>query len=498
MNRFVPIVVLIALWLGAGNFAQSQQLTIDRQPAVAGQFYPSGKSELYSMLVGLFSKAVPSKGIPNVLAIICPHAGYVFSGDVAASCYNQIDPSKKYDNIFILGPSHYVGFDGGSIYDSGNFVTPLGTVEVNTRLAKELIAKYPFFTDRSDAHLHEHSIEVQLPFLQHILKTPFRIVPIVLGTQDPQTCAKIGNALRQYFNSNNLFVISSDFSHYPNYDDAARADKATADAILSNSSEKFLETLQQNESKGIPNLQTSACGWAGILTLLCITESTSAFEFQAITNKNSGDSQYGDKSRVVGYYSIVVSRAQAKSDHTFLLSDHDKSRLLAIARKTLEVYVQSGHFPEVDTAGFPAALKQPCGAFVTLRKHDDLRGCIGQFEPKSPLYRIVQQMTAAAAMRDPRFTAVEPDEVDKLNIEISVLTPLKRISSINEFQLGRDGIYLRKQGHTGTFLPEVATETGWTKEEFLGHCAEDKAGIGWDGWKDAELYTYQAIVFRED
>jgi len=498
MNRFAPSILLLALFLAPANPLHSQGSGIDRQPAVAGQFYPAGKADLNNMLAALYTKATPSKGIREVLAIICPHAGYIFSGDVAASSYNQIDPSKQYDNIFILGPSHYVGFDGASIYDEGNFITPLGTVEVNTGLAKQLVQQYPFFSDRTDAHLHEHSIEVQLPFLQCIMKAHFRIVPIVIGTQDPEVCKRIGEALRPYFNTKNLFIISSDFSHYPDYRNARIVDKATADGVLSNSTARFLEALQQNESRGIPNLATSACGWAGIVTLLSMTESDPMVELRAIVSKNSGDSEYGDTSRVVGYYSIVISRAQHKDPPPFRLSEKDKSRLLSISRTTLIQYAESGHIPDVDTADLSSALRRPCGAFVTLRKHDELRGCIGQFDTKLPLYRIVQQMTAAAAMRDPRFEPVQPEEVSALNIEISVLTPLKRISSIDEFHLGKEGIYLRKEGHTGTFLPEVATETGWTKEEFLGHCAQDKAGIGWNGWKDAEMFTYEAIVFREE
>jgi len=159
--------------------------------------------------------------------------------------------------------------------------------------------------------------------------------------------------------------------------------------------------------------------------------------------------------------------------------------------------VRNGKLPVVDTASLTAAMKTPCGAFVTLNEHDQLRGCIGRFGAQEPLYRVVQEMAAAAATEDYRFPPVQGRELDKLSIEISVLTPMRRISSIDEIQLGKSGIYIKKGDRAGTFLPQVATETGWNKEEFLGHCAEEKAGIGYDGWKDAEIYVYEAVVFSE-
>lgn len=136
-----------------------------------------------------------------------------------------------------------------------------------------------------------------------------------------------------------------------------------------------------------------------------------------------------------------------------------------------------------------------CGAFVSLHKKGRLRGCIGHFGEDMPLYQVVEHMAKAAAFEDPRFYGVTMEELDDIDIEISVLTPMKRIQNIDEFELGKQGIFIRKGYHTGTFLPQVADEVSWTKEEFLGHCSQDKAGIGWDGWKTAELYTYEAIVF---
>jgi AmmeMemoRadiSam system protein B/AmmeMemoRadiSam system protein A len=497
MNKSKLTLSLILSFSLAVATCMSQNELLDRQPAVAGQFYPSQKDELTLELKKLFSKAISPKKTKDVVAIVCPHAGYVFSGEVAASSFNQIDPGKKYQSIFILGPSHYVPFEGASVYSTGDFITPLGRVRVNKEIARDLVAKSKVFSSRTDTHTYEHSVEVQLPFLQYIMKSEFQIVPIVVGASSPEVCAQIASALRPYFNTKNLFIISTDFSHYPTYDDAKAVDRATGDAVLSNSVENLISTINDNAKKGVPNLATSMCGWPCVLTLLYLTQNNPQISMEAIQYKNSGDSEGGDKTRVVGYYAITVSLKSKEKPTGFNLLEKDKNNLLVIARDAIEQYVQHQHIPELDTAGFPEALKTRCGAFVTLNEHNTLRGCIGHFGSDLPLCRVVQEMAVAAAVQDFRFPPVSSEELDMLEIEISVLTPMRRITSIDEITMGKHGIYIKKGSKGGTFLPQVATETGWSKEEFLGHCAQDKAGIGWDGWKDAEIYVYEALVFSE-
>lgn len=476
---------------------KSQESQHDRQPAVAGQFYPSDKSDLQSTLKDLFARAVPSRHFQDVVAIIAPHAGYPYSGEVAASSFNQIDPTRQYDNVFVLGPSHHVGFEGASIYTDGDYVTPLGALHVNRKLAQQLIASSKVFTSRTDAHAEEHSVEVELPFLQYLMKQDISLVPIVVGASDPQTCEKIATALRPYLNTRNLFVISTDFSHYPSYDDAQSVDKATADAVLSNSVRNLVSTLDLNERKQVPNLVTSMCGWSCVLTLLYMTEDNPRIQLTKIEYRNSGDSPIGDKRRVVGYCSIAVSLKEEVRPSGFNLPGRDRRDLLAIARSAVEQYVRNGTVPVLDSARYSDALKTGCGAFVTLNEDHSLRGCIGHFGSDEPLFRVVQEMAIAAATHDYRFQPVAERELGKIDFEISVLTPMRRIHSIDEIELGKHGIYIKKGASGGTFLPQVATETGWSKQEFLGHCAQDKAGIGWDGWKDAEIFIYEALVFGE-
>ncbi len=500
MSRFLRFILIMGLTFNLSNSGSSQEgPKTDRKPAAAGKFYPAGADTLKAQLTELFRNAKP-RSAANLQAVICPHAGYVFSGAVATSGINQIDPDKVYDNIFIIGSSHQASFMGASIYNKGDYMTPLGKVPVNIKLANELIKANPVFSYVYDADLNEHSLEVQVPFLQYHLKKSFRIVPIVIGSQSAQTCKRIAQALKPYFNDKNLFVISTDFSHYPPYNDAKSTDKATCDAIITNNPDALMNVLGEYEKKNIPNLATNLCGWTSVLTLLYMTAGDAGISYTPLSYMNSGDSKYGDHAQCVGYWSIAITReagAAAAAPAEFSFTKEEKQTLLSIARNTIVMYVKERKTPEVADKNFSPNLKMHAGAFVTLKEHGELRGCIGRFTADIPLWKVVQQMAIASATEDSRFLPVTAKEIDKLEIEISVLSPMKKIFSVDEIVLGKHGIYIKKGYYSGTFLPQVATETGWSKEEFLGHCARDKAGLGWDGWKDADIFTYEACVFGE-
>jgi AmmeMemoRadiSam system protein B/AmmeMemoRadiSam system protein A len=469
----------------------------NRKPYAAGRFYTDKPAELKTQLQELFSKSLQKKSDITPLAIIAPHAGYVYSGEVAASAWNQVDPNFKFERIFIIGSSHTSVFPGASVFCTGHYETPLGIVKVDLELVKLLAKENRLIRCYPEAHMEEHSIEVQLPFLQYHMKTDFRIVPMIIGSSTVEIAKKLALILKPYLNEKNLFVISSDFSHYPNYKDARVADKATAEAIQTNKASKLVAVIGSNENKNIPGLATSLCGWSSVLTLLYMTEQMPGITVDLIQYKNSGDSSYGDKERVVGYNAISFTREKTKNPGSeFSLNSIDKKYLLKLARQTISEYIRKGTIPAIDQSKLSATLTTPGGAFVTLNKNKNLRGCIGRFDATLPLWKVVQSMAVAAATQDPRFSKVESNEIDQLKIEISVLTPMKPIKSADEFILGKHGIYMKKGNSSGTFLPQVA-KTGWTREEFLGHCAQDKAGIGWDGWKTAELYTYEALVFGE-
>ncbi|MGD2033478.1 MAG: AmmeMemoRadiSam system protein B [Bacteroidales bacterium] len=496
--RISTFCLLVFLLVQAchGQDKQHMETRSDRQPAVAGQFYPGNREDLTNMLRRFFSDPSPVDA-KDPLAIIVPHAGYVFSGNTASMAYGQLDRNRKFNHIFLIGSSHTMHFNGASVYARGNFITPLGTVVTDT-LAQWLADRYDFISTDPEPHVSEHSLEVQLPFLQYWLNKDFTIVPVIIGGQSESNCRKLAAALGPFFKPENLFVISTDFSHYPSYEDAIESDRKMAGAILTNSAKEFLKAKQKTENAGTKSLVTAMCGWTSVLTLLNITENHPEIEYRKIGYSNSGDTDHGDKQRVVGYFALAaVNRDAEASAPDFFLNDKEKTALLKIARHTLDTYLKERSFPTPDPGSLTDHLLTHAGAFVTLKKNHLLRGCIGNFGPDKPLYTTVQEMAVAAAMNDPRFPPVSNHELADLEIEISVLTPLRKITTPDEIIMGKHGIYIRKGNRSGTFLPQVATETGWSKEEFLGHCSRDKAHLGWEGWKTAELYVYEALVFSE-
>lgn len=493
------VVILLVTFTSFSSAQNRNAMEVkDRVPAVAGMFYEGDSASLEEHLSSLFERAKSPVCDGEVSALIVPHAGYVYSGGVAASGFNQIPEDTGYENVFLIGSSHRIAFNGASVYTKGDYLTPLGRVEVNRELAEKLVESSSVISDNTAPHIEEHSLEVQLPFLQYHLKKPFKLIPVVMGPQDASGAGKTAEVLKPYFKPGNLFVISTDFSHYPGYEDAKEVDKKTAEAILKNDPRLLLKTLEENRKLGIEGLATSLCGWTSVLTLLYITQDNNNLDFRHIGYKNSGDSRYGDASRVVGYNAIAVFRKKEtkNDDDGFSLNEEEKNWLLKRARQTLNLVVR-GKSPREPEGEISGALKVGAGAFVSLYKDGKLRGCIGNFGSSVPLWKVVDRMTASAALNDPRFLPVTPDEVDEITIEISVLTPLRRIDDISEIIPGKHGIVVEKDGRSGTFLPQVALKTGWGREELLGHCARDKAGLGWDGWKDANIYVYEALVFGE-
>lgn len=492
------IMSLLLSWTPVIHSCYSQDIgtPVNRNPAVAGSFYPAGKAALEAELAKLFreAKAVQLEG--NIQSLIVPHAGYAYSGSVAAAAYKSIPEGAEYQNVFIIASSHREQYKGASVYNAGDYITPLGQARVNKDIASTLIAENKKIQFYKKAHEREHSIEVQLPFIQYRLGD-IPIIPILMGSSSVVEARDLAAALLPYYTPENLFIISSDFSHYPSYKDAQRIDGLTGEAILKKDPEHFYSTLRKNSLESVPNLSTSTCGWSSIMTMLYMAQRMEDQVVSPILYRNSGDAAIGDKERVVGYWAIATHEPES-GPKSYELNDKEKQELLEIARSTLETFILKGEFAEIASGSLSKTLKEPAGAFVSLYMGGRLRGCIGNFTPANPLYLVVQEMTLAAATRDQRFVPVESPELEYIDIEVSVLTPLQKISSPDEFKLGKHGIYMTKDGKSGTYLPQVAEDSGWTTEEFLGHCAREKAGIGWDGWKDADLYVYEAIVFGEE
>jgi hypothetical protein len=470
-----------------GNVAKKPMI---RPATQSNRFYTGDARDLGEEVDSFLSLHAKDKQYEHVAALIVPHAGYYFSGNVAAAAYQSIPDDVHYKRIFLLGPSHHEWLDGASVNTEFDYYnTPLGNVKVDVDTAQKLIETDSVFSYQPKAHDREHCLEVQLPFLQRRFDDVPPIVPIIISTNDFRKLQRIAEILKPYLTEDNLFVVSSDFSHYPSYEDACQVDALTGKAVESGDVERFIAQLEENSRSGMRNLATSACGELAIATLMLMMQD-GGYEVKHLLYQNSGDIENHDHSRVVGYHAFAILR---RATQEFVLSDDEKRILKDIALTSISDSLAGK--PIAESTTLTATLKRKCGAFVSLHKQGRLRGCIGHFGEDVPLHEIVAEMARAAAFEDPRFIPVTKDELDDIDIEISVLTPMRRIQSLDEFQLHRHGIYIRKGYRSGTFLPQVADEVNWTKEEFVGHCAQDKAGIGWDGWKEAELYVYEAIVF---
>lgn len=486
------------------NTNDKQTPTQQVRPATqAGRFYESDPQTLSQQVDNYLMRHAKDSTYENVAALIVPHAGHYFSGNVAASAYMALNPEKHFKRIFLIGPSHYEWLNGASVNSEvDGYETPLGIVPVDRETGLQLMAADSVFSYYEKAHDREHCLEVQLPFLQRRFKEMPPIVPIIISTNDYSKLKRMAEVLKPYFNEDNLFVISSDFSHYPSYEDAYKVDAKTKEAIMTGDVEQFITTIEENSRSGIRNLSTSACGEFPIITLMLMLDKE--YEIKHILYQNSGDIDNHDRRRVVGYHAFAFLRGSNTSstqlekqneDSHFALTDSEKQLLKLIAQKSISSAFDKQSFSSATLCQDHPALNEKCGAFVTLSQKGKLRGCIGLLTGELPLHETIYRMARAAAFEDPRFPQLRREELDKTDIEISVITPMKRIYSIDEFQLHRHGIFIKKGRRSGTFLPQVADEVNWTKEEFLGHCSRDKAGLGWDGWRDAELYVYEAIVF---
>lgn len=432
-----------------------------RPAAVAGQFYPEDKKELEEMIDNFLSQTKSLEIGGEIFGFLLPHAGYIFSGPVAAFGFKTI-AGRDFDTVIIIGDSHYERFDGVSIWPRGFWETPLGKIEIDEELAQKILSASKRFITRDSAHLWEHSIEVQLPFLQKTLKN-FKILPIIFGSEDEDWEELARVILENIKNKKVLIIASSDLSHYLSYEEAREIDQQTLKAI----SDLDAQNLE-------------VCARDSVKTLIEIGKSLGA-KTKLLKYANSGDTS-GDKSQVVGYGAIA-----------FYLSGEGRE-LLEIAKTSVESFVKTGKIPKFEAGS--EKLKEKRGVFVTLKKNRELRGCIGCIVGDRPLYQIIPQMAVAAAVEDPRFLPVTKEELPELEYEISILTPLKKINSPQEIQLGAHGVLARAGYSTGLFLPQVAKETNWDLETFLDNLML-KAGLEQNHWKNhpTDFYVFEAEVF---
>jgi MEMO1 family protein len=457
-----------------------------RKPAVAGQFYPDNPATLKKDIQSYIADG--KKLDATVRMLISPHAGYIYSAPVAGKGFAAID--KSITTVFLIGPSHHEYFSGIAVSSYDYYETPLGRIPVDKKICTEL-RKNSMVTDNRAAENPEHSLEVQLPFLQTILPS-FAIIPILTGECNLKAVAEL---IKPYINKTTLVIASSDLSHFQPSPRAKEIDGTTVETILSGNADGFLD----------------ACGDRPIRVVMHLAKMLGLTPVK-LDARNSYETvpQAGDN-RVVGYASIAyvekaatsASPVEAKQKTSPIAEDIPtdvKQFLLKLARSSLESNVKGEKV--IQPEQIPAITKSNKGCFVTLTKHGDLRGCIGYIEPIKPLFLAVMENARNAALSDPRFPAVSPQELKDIKLEISVLTepqPLEYKDPqdlLNKLVPGRDGIILEKGWASSTFLPQVWDQLP-DKVQFLEHLSL-KGGMPADGWKTASVKRYFAIHFVEE
>jgi AmmeMemoRadiSam system protein B/AmmeMemoRadiSam system protein A len=469
-----------------------------RQAAVAGSFYPADPKVLTAMMDGFLAKVSEPQITDPILAVVAPHAGYEYSGPVAAYTYAQLK-GHKYTRVVVIAPTHYVAFDYTSIYDGDAYATPLGNVPVDKAFAQKLVKMSSTMKLSSEGHEPtsaggEHAVEVQLPWLQKVLGN-FEVVPIVMGDQSYESSRALGVALAKLIKSEGkqgetLVLASSDLSHYHTYDDAVTIDHKTLNAL------QAWDYLSM--SRNFQSRIWEACGGAPIVAAMIYAERMGANQARVLKYENSGDVT-GDHSRVVGYSADVFVKADSGKtlEIPFSLSEPEKSELIALARKSVEYVVQEKYAYE-PPASTSATLNQERGAFTTLKESGELRGCIGYTSAIKPLYITVRDTATLAATRDPRFSPVTASELPSLEYEISVLSPLRRVTDVQQIKIGEHGLLMKNGDSEGLLLPQVPVEQQWDRQTFLEQTCR-KARMPSTCWMDddTDIFSFTAVVFGE-
>lgn len=480
-----------------------------RAPVFAGQFYPAAPGALRRAIDAFLADALPPSG-ERPVALVLPHAGYVYSGQIAADGYREA-AGFDYEVVVLLGTNHTTApFAGIALDRASGYRTPLGVVDADRDLAAALAAADRAVSFRPEVFAREHSIEVQLPFVQALFPRA-KVLAAVVGAPDLALARRFGATLAEHLAGRRALVVaSSDLAHYPTLETARAVDRATLAAIAALDPEAAAAAIERAEASGAPGLATAACGRGPILVAMEAARRLGARRGRVVSAATSGDTVAGEAGRVVGYGAVAFGEGAVGTAADALpapppptpppadatpLAAGERAALLALARATLMRSYDSGTLPLPRPAS--PRLSRAQGAFVTLLEGGELRGCIGHLASDTPLALTVARMALAAATEDPRFPPVRAEELDRLVLEISVLTPFTRVAGPEAIVAGRDGVLLRQAGRQAVFLPQVAREQGWGRDELLDHLCE-KAGLAATCWRrDAQLATFQADVFRE-
>ena len=486
MLKIIPLFFLFFL-LSVGIFAQDI-----KEADLAGSWYSGDPQILEKEINNYLDSAKVSLLNGDPIALISPHAGLIYSGNTAAYGFKAVK-SRKIDKIILVGFSHRVDFDGIAVSSFQGFKTPLGTLNVDKKLANQIsLADEKIFT-YPRAFENENSVELIVPFIQVAFDQP-KVVLLVLGRQSWENVKILGQALAEVLNdqSNYLIIASSDMSHYLSLANAVKTDQETTKLLIEMNPEELFKSLEK---------KNRMCGFGAVTSVMIAAKKLGANKLKVLKESSSAEAS-GDKNRVVGYLSAVLIRddnreAEEKEKMKELLNTKQRKELLKLARDTIAFYLDAGKPLESKTN--EETLKTVMGVFVTLRRNQQLRGCIGNIVGTKPLYLGVRDMAIAAATQDHRFNSVTKDELGDIHIEISVLSPLVQITNADEIVLGKHGVIVKDTYRSGVYLPQVATETGWSKEEFMNSLCSQKAGMEPSAWKSGEcdIYIFSAEVFEE-
>ncbi len=482
----------LLLQLGAAGGAAA------REAAFAGKFYHGDKRELALFVDSALAKAeIPPLKAP-VLAVIAPHAGYPYSGEIAAYAYKAA--GADYDLVVILGVAHTMPVKGAALLAKGAYKTPLGEILIDEKLSAELIKASPLFEALPAAHAAEHSIEVQLPFLQRRLKKPFKLVAAVLNTEDAGSLSEIGRILGKKLKGRKaLLVVSTDFSHYPAHDDAEAADKTLSLAVKTMDPGLFLLANRVLLAKGVPGLATCACGEAAVAAAMSAVNESGPAQFFELKYGDSHTQapELSGPERVVGYLAGIFTGADKPVPGKILLDPAQEKELLREARGVIADRL-SGKRAAYARLSKDPAFNLPGAVFVTITENGALRGCIGTIEARMGLLDAVRYGADAAAFHDGRFRPLKAEELSGIKLEISILSPLKKVADAGAVLPHKHGVVIDRNGHSGLFLPQVWEQIP-EKKDFLSELCSQKAGMERGCWQDKKtrIYTFTIDAFRE-
>ncbi|MFH1725521.1 MAG: AmmeMemoRadiSam system protein B [Elusimicrobiota bacterium] len=470
-----------------------------RRPAAAGRFYPGGARELSDLVDALLRESPSETPQGTALGALVPHAGYAYSGRVAARAYRALK-GLQVETAVVIGSAHFGRAPGLEVDDHEAYSTPLGTVPVDLELAEALRKAHPGVRLSPEAHEREHSVETQIPFLQRLFPS-VKVLPIVTSVSRFEEAAELGRALARTLKGRRAVVLAaSDLSHYPAAEDARRVDPASLESCASLHPDLFWKAAELLMEFGVPELRCTWCGKGAVAVTLHALLAMGTDRARVLAYANSADAG-GDPGRAVGYGAVVFLRGGTERPAFRVpLEPQERRELLALARRALAIYLKTGAQPEPVLFDNPR-FNVPSGVFVTWRVRGqqgmELRGCVGTPYPGRTLGNAVCRFAVESARADTRFAPVTPEELPRLAGEISVLSPM-RTARLDEIRPGL-GVVIGLGLSRGLFLPSVWKKFK-TKEAFLSALAEHKAGLAKDAWKspEAQFQVFETDSFEEE